>query len=247
MVTAALGLSKIGYEPFVSSFAAFFSRAYDQIRMIQYSEGDVKIVGSHAGVSIGQDGSSQMALEDLAMMRGLLNSIVLYPSDAVSTAKAVVEMHNHEGLSYLRLTREKTPVLYDMNEEFPIGGSKVLFESKKDLAVLIGAGITLHESIKAYELLKEKGVSVAVVDAYSVKPLDVKTIVRLAKKTGHVIVTEDHYPNGGLGEAVQAALQGTECKVTHLAVTKNPRSGSPQELLAFEGIDAKAIAKAVKS
>jgi transketolase len=133
-----------------------------------------------------------------------------------------------------------------MEEEFPIGGSKVLFESKKDTVVLIGAGITLHESVKAYEMLKEKGVSVAVVDAYSVKPLDVKTITRLAKKTGHVIVTEDHYPYGGLGEAVQAALQGTECTFTHLAVHNIPRSGSPAELLAFEEIDAKAIVNAVK-
>lgn len=246
MVTAGLGLSKLGFEPFISSFAAFFTRAFDQIRMAQYSDGNIKIVGSHAGVSIGQDGSSQMALEDLAMMRSLLDSIVLYPSDAVSTAKLLAEMHNYEGISYMRLTREKTPVLYEQEEEFTVGGSKVLFESKNDKAVIIGAGITLHESVKAYEMLKEKGVSVAVVDAYSIKPLDEKTIVRLAKKTGHVIVVEDHYPYGGLGEAVKVALQAVEAKVTHLAVTKIPRSGTPQELLAFEGIDAKAIAKAVK-
>lgn len=146
----------------------------------------------------------------------------------------------------MRLTREKTPVLYDQNEEFKVGGSKVLFESKKDKAVIVGGGITVHEAVKAYEMLKEKETSVAVVDAYSVKPLDEKTIIRLAKKTGHVIVVEDHYPYGGLGEAVKSALQGIECKVTHLAVTKIPRSGTPQELLEFEGIDANSIAKAVK-
>lgn len=247
MVTVALALSKLGFIPFVSSFAAFFTRAFDQIRMAQYAEGNVKIVGSHAGVSIGQDGSSQMGLEDLSMMRSLLESVVLYPSDPVSTVKSVVELHNHNGISYLRLTREKTPVIYDQNESFPIGGSKVLYQSSKDKAVVIGAGITLHEAIKAYTQLKEKGTSIAVIDAYSIKPLDVKTITKYAKKTGHVIVVEDHYPYGGLGEAVQAALQGTDCKVTHLCVTKIPRSGSPSELLAYEGIDAKAIAKAVKA
>jgi transketolase len=220
--------------------------AIDQIRMAQYAEGNVKIVGSHAGVSIGQDGSSQMGLEDLAMMRSVLDSVVLYPSDAVSTLKCVVELHNHEGVSYLRLTREKTPVIYNQKEEFPIGGSKVVYESSKDKAVVVSAGITLHEAIKACTQLKEKGTSIAVVDAYSVKPLDVKTITRLAKKTGHVIVVEDHYPYGGLGEAVQAALQGVDCKVTRLDVTKIPRSGTPAELLAFENIDAKAIVKAVK-
>jgi transketolase len=246
MATAALAMGKLGQIPFVSSFAAFFTRAFDQIRMAQYAEGNVKIVGSHAGVSIGQDGSSQMGLEDLAMMRSVLDSVVLYPSDAVSTLKCVVELHNHEGVSYLRLTREKTPVIYNQKEEFPIGGSKVVYESSKDKAVVVSAGITLHEAIKACTQLKEKGTSIAVVDAYSVKPLDVKTITRLAKKTGHVIVVEDHYPYGGLGEAVQAALQGVDCKVTRLDVTKIPRSGTPAELLAFENIDAKAIVKAVK-
>lgn len=250
MVTAALGLDKLGFTPFVSSFAAFFSRAYDQIRMVQYSEGNLRVVASHAGVSIGQDGSSQMALEDLAMMRGLLNSVVFYPSDAVSTAKLAVAMYNQQGISYLRLTREKTPVLYDMEEEFVVGGSKVVFEGKKDKAVIVAAGITLHEAIKAYNLLKEKGTEIAVVDAYSVKPLDEKTIVRLAKKTGHVVIVEDHYPHGGLGEAVKNALaehmSGEKYKVTHLAVTKNPRSGTPAELLEYEEIDASAIIKAIK-
>ncbi len=246
MVTAAIGFSKLGFEPFISSFAAFFTRAYDQIRMAQYSEANLKIVGSHAGVSIGQDGSSQMALEDLAMMRAILESTVLYPSDAVSTAKLVAEMHNDQGISYLRLTREKTPVLYQLEEEFPIGGSKVLFEGKADHAVVVGAGITVHEAVKAYNALKAKNKNIAVVDAYSIKPLDSKTIARLAKKTGHVIVVEDHYPMGGLGDAVLAAIQGLDVKFTHLAVSKNPRSGTPAELLAYEEIDAAAIVKAVK-
>jgi transketolase len=245
MVSVALGLSKLGYFPFVSSFAAFFTRAFDQIRMIQYAEGNVKIVGSHAGVSIGQDGSSQMGLEDLAMMRSLLDSVVVYPSDAVSTAHLVVGLHRTPGIGYLRLTREKTPVLYDMEEAFPIGGSKVLRESDNDKAVIIGAGITLHEALKAYDSLKAKGTEVAVVDAYSVKPLDEATVIRLAEKVGHIVVVEDHYPYGGLGEAVKAALYGVDVKVTHLCVTKNPRSGSPQELLAYEEIDAAAIEKAV--
>lgn len=245
MVSTALGMSKLGYIPFVSTFSAFLTRAFDQIRMIQYAEGNVKIVGSHAGVSIGQDGSSQMGLEDLSMMRSLLDSVVLYPSEAVSTAALIKEMHSHNGISYMRLTREKTPVLYSADEQFPIGGSKVLHESENDSAVIIGAGITLVEAVKAYSKLQEQGTSVAVVDAYSIKPLDTKTIIRLAEKTKHVVVVEDHYPYGGLGEAVKAALQGVDTKVTHLCVNKIPRSGKPEELLAYEEIDAAAIMKAV--
>jgi transketolase len=213
--------------------------------MIQYAEGNVKIVGSHAGVSIGQDGSSQMGLEDIAMMSSILNSVVLYPSDAVSTESLLAEMHNHQGISYLRLTREKTPVLYSSDEEFVIGGSKVLHESDDDTAVIIAAGITLHEALKAYTTLKEQGISVAVVDAYSIKPLDVATVRRLAEKTGKIVVVEDHYPAGGLGDAVLRALQQTAVPVTHLAVTKIPRSGTPAELMAFEEIDAAAIVSAV--
>ncbi len=245
MVTVALGMSKLGYIPYVSSFAAFFARAFDQIRMIQYAEGNVKIVGSHAGVSIGQDGSSQMGLEDMAMMSSILNSVVLYPSDAVSTEGLLAQMHNHHGIGYLRVTREKTPVLYSSDEEFVIGGSKVLHESEEDTAVIIAAGITLHEALKAYTTLKEQGISVAVVDAYSVKPLDVATVRRLAEKTGNVVVVEDHYPTGGLGDAVIRALQQTAIPVTHLAVTKIPRSGTPAELMAYEEIDAAAIVSAV--
>lgn len=241
MVTTALGLSKMGYVPFVSSFAAFLARAFDQIRMSQYSDGNLKIVGSHAGVSIGTDGSSQMALEDLAMMRSVLNSVVFYPSDAMSTLKLTQLMYHHQGISYMRLTREKTPVLYKEDDNFEIGGSKVLHVSSHDKAVVIAAGITLHEALKAHAELAKKGTAIAVIDAYSVKPIDTQTILRYAKKTGHVIVVEDHYPYGGLGEAVKEALSGEAVKITHLAVHKIPRSATPEELLRFEEIDAEAI------
>ena len=246
MVSVALGMSKVGFIPFASSFAAFFTRAFDQIRMAQYSDGNVKIAGSHAGVSIGVDGSSQMALEDLAMMRSILNGVVLYPSDAVSTFKLIEEMKKHDGISYIRLTREKTPVLYKENESFPIGGSKVLRSSENDKAVVIAAGITLHEALKAYDELKTKETNIAVIDAYSVKPIDVDMIVKYAKKTGHIIVVEDHYPDGGLGDAVLKVIQKIpNIKFAHLAVNKIPRSGTPQELLSWEGIDAAAIMKAI--
>ncbi len=244
MVSVALGMSKVGLIPFASTFAAFLSRAYDQIRMAQYSDPNVKLVGSHAGVSIGVDGSSQMALEDIAMMRAILEGIVLYPSDAYSTISLVKQIATHKGLSYLRLTREKTALLYDKNDTFSIGGSKVVKSSDKDSAVIIAAGITLHEGLKAYEELHAQGIEVAVIDAYSVKPLDEETIRSYAQKTKHVIVVEDHYPIGGLGDAVMTSLKGLEgIKFDHLAVSKIPRSGEPQELLHYEEIDAQAIVK----
>jgi len=246
MVSVALGMSKIGLKPFASSFAAFLSRAYDQIRMAQYSDPNVTIVGSHAGVSIGEDGSSQMALEDIAMIRALLHSTVLYPSDPVSTVKLVNELRLREGLSYLRLTRAKTPTLYKPSDMFPIGGSKVLQSSEKDSAVIIAAGITVHEALKAHQELSKSAISVAVIDSYSVKPLDTNTLREYAQKTGHVIVVEDHYPDGGLGEAVRTALDGLNIKISHLCVRKTPRSGTPDELLRFEEIDAQAIVEAAK-
>ena len=245
MISAALGMSKVGLIPFSSTFAAFLARAYDQIRMCQYSDPNVKIIGSHAGVSIGSDGSSQMALEDIAMMRALLESTVLYPSDKISTIKLVDTMRTLTGISYMRLTREKTPILYSQSEEFPIGGSKVLQSSSEDKAVVVAAGITVHEALKAYTQLKQQGISISIIDAYSVKPLDAKTITQYAKRTGHVIVVEDHYPDGGLGDAVLKELQGLDVKYTHLAVTKIPHSGTPEELLRFEEIDAQAIQEAV--
>ncbi|MEI6532522.1 MAG: transketolase [Candidatus Roizmanbacteria bacterium] len=247
MVSVGVALSKIGYIPFISSFAAFLSRAFDQVRMAQYSLANIKIVGTHAGISIGEDGPSQMALEDLAIFRSLVNSVVLYPSDATSTVALFHELVKYNGISYIRLTREKTPVLYSDKDSFIIGGSHVIHSSDKDVATIIGAGITLHEAIKAYEELKNEGIFVNVIDAYSIKPLDVATIKNYAKKTKKVIVVEDHYPDGGLGDAVQKALTGEQIQFTHLAVNDLPRSGKPSELLRTFNIDSQAIIEAVKN
>ena len=253
MVSVAAGLARMGFIPFVSSFAAFLTRAFDQIRMAQYSESNIKVIGSHAGVSIGYDGSSQMALEDLSMIRSILESVVLYPSDPISTLKLAEHAYNKKGIVYMRMTREKTKALYFAEDTFEIGGSKVLKQSDQDAAVVFSAGITLHETLKAYEALGTHNIKIAVVDLYSVKPIDEKTILAQAKKTGHVIIVEDHYPAGGIGEAVKNVL-ATHAKdftkpvtVTHLCVQAIPRSGSPAELLEYEGIDAEAIAHSVKS
>jgi transketolase len=206
MISTAVGLSKQGFIPFVSSFSAFLTRTFDQIRMAQYSNANIKIVGSHCGVSIGPDGPSQMGLEDIAMMRSILNSTVFYPSDAVSTLKLTEIMANTDGIFYLRTTREKTPVLYSETDEFKIGGSKILRQSEKDTAVIFSAGITIHEALKTYEELKKQNVFVSVVDLYCVKPLDIETVTKFALKTKRVVVVEDHYPAGGLGEAVLSTL-----------------------------------------
>ncbi len=252
MVSVALGLSKLGFIPYISTFAAFLTRAFDQIRMTQYSEGNVKIAGSHAGVSIGYDGSSQMGLEDLAMFQSLLKSTVFYPADAVSTHSLVCQAGEIPGTVYIRTTREKTPVLYNSDETFSVGGSKVLKQSEKDTAVIFAVGITLHEALKAYELLQKETINIAVVDLYSVKPIDTKTIQELRRRIKNIIVVEDHYPAGGLGEAVLTALfvgvhhDAPLPLFTHLCVRKIPRSGSPEELLRYEEIDAAAIVAAVK-
>lgn len=176
MVGMAVGLALRGKIPFVSTFAAFLTRAFDHIRMAQYSDANIKFVGSHAGVSIGQDGPSQMGLEDIAMMRSILKSVVLYPSDAVSTEKLVREAAKYKGIVYIRTTRSATPVIYDYDEEFPIGGAKVLRVSDRDLFTVIGAGITLHEALKAYEELKSRGIYIRVIDLYSVKPLNTEIL-----------------------------------------------------------------------
>jgi len=246
MAGAALGLACRGKLPFVSTFGAFMSRAFDQIRMSQYSDTNIKFVGSHAGVAIGQDGPSQMALEDIAMFRSILNSVVLYPSDAVSCERLVEAAAEHHGIVYLRTNRGGTPVIYGPDEAFPIGGAKTLRRSDQDRATLIGAGMTLHEALAAHDELKAVGIPVRVIDLYSVKPLDEKTLLQAAQETGLIVTVEDHYPAGGLGEAVQAALSGTSTPVHALAVTRKPRSGKPEELLDFEGISSKAIVKAVK-
>ncbi|MFO0754021.1 MAG: transketolase [Thermodesulfovibrionales bacterium] len=246
MAGAALGLARRGKVPFVSTFAAFLSRAFDQIRMSQYSLPHIVFAGSHAGVSIGEDGPSQMGLEDIALFRALLDSVVLYPSDAVSTVRLVEEAAQHHGIVYLRTTRMDTPVLYGSGEAFPIGGSKVLRKSAHDTVTVVAAGVTLHEALAAHEMLKEEGISVRVIDLYSIKPLDRATLGEAARETGAVITVEDHYAEGGLGEAVCSALAGSGAPVRSLAVRKMPRSGRPRELLDYAEISRSAIVRAVK-
>jgi transketolase len=250
MVSAAAGLQNRRKKPFCSTFAAFYARAYDQIRMGAISQANLRLCGSHAGVSIGEDGPSQMALEDIAMMRAVHGSTVLYPSDGPSTVALVVAMKDLEGISFIRTTREKTDVLYGPDEQFPIGGSKTLRRSKDDVATVIGAGITLHEALKAADQLQSDNIAVRVVDLYSVKPIDTETLRQAARETGHLIVIEDHWKEGGLGEAVATALCNVGAaprKFTHLAVGKMPRSGKPFELLEDNGISAKDIVEAVKN
>jgi transketolase len=246
MVGAALGLDRRGKLAFVSTFGAFMTRAFDQIRMSQYSDANIKFVGSHAGVAIGEDGPSQMALEDLAMFRAILKSVVLYPCDAVSAERLVEEAAGYRGMVYIRTNRGGTPVLYDKNELFPIGGCKVLRKSDKDKATLVGAGMTLHEALAAYEQLKKEGVAVRVIDLYSVKPIDEETLREAARETRLIVTAEDHYPEGGIGEAVKSVLSGSSAPVYSLAVRKKPKSGKPGELMDFEEISSKAIIKTVK-
>lgn len=246
MADVGLGLAVRGKIPFVSSFAAFLTRAFDQIRMSQYSDPNLKFVGSHAGVSIGWDGPSQMGLEDLAMFRALGNSVVLYPADAVSTERLVEEMLKHRGLMYLRTTREATPILYTPDDEFPLGGCKVLRHSPQDRATVVSAGITLFEALAAYETLKKMGIFIRVIDLYCIKPIATATLTDAARKTGVIITVEDHYPEGGLGEAVMHALATVPVPVYGLAVTQKPKSGSPQELLDYENISRVAIVKKVR-
>lgn len=245
MVGAALGLSSRGKLPFVSTFSAFLSRAYDQIRMAQYSQANIKFVGSHAGVSIGQDGPSQMGLEDIALFRNLVDSVVLHPCDAVSTERLIEAMAEHVGISYLRTLRQKTPVIYNSEERFSIGGCKVLRQSPADVATVVAAGVTVHEALRAYDELKKRDRNICVLDLYSIKPLDRETLLACARDTNAVITVEDHHPEGGLGEAVLSALADTGIPVHILAVRKRPMSGKPDELLDYEGISAAAIIAAV--
>ena len=248
LVAAAVGLQVREWVPFASTFAAFFSRAYDFIRMAAISQANIRLCGSHAGVSIGEDGPSQMALEDLAMMRAVHGSTVLYPCDANQTAKLVAEMADREGIVFLRTTRAATPVVYAADEEFPIGGARVLREGD-DIAI-VGAGITLHESLKAAEQLESEGVSARVIDLYSVKPVDGETLRAAAEATGgRVLTVEDHWSEGGIGDAVLEALSDgeTPARVVRLAVREMPGSGKPAELLAAAGIDADHIVEAARA
>ncbi|MFP4123095.1 transketolase [Coleofasciculus sp.] len=257
MLGAAMGLQARHYKPFVSSFGAFLSRAYDFVRMAAISRANIKLSGSHAGISIGQDGPSQMALEDLASMRAVWSSTVLYPCDGNQTAKLVGQMVDRDGIVYLRTTRMKTPVIYEKEEEFPIGGSKVIRSSDRDQVTVIGAGVTLHEALKAYDRLKQEGITARIIDAYSVKPIDTETLHQAAQDTeGNLIVVEDHWLEGGLGAAVQDAFagvdtaptyQGPQLQLIKLAVQNMPGSGKPQELMHEAKIDADAIVEAARS
>jgi transketolase len=247
MVGTATGLAARGKIPFVSTFAAFLTRAYDQIRMAGVSQANVKFCGSHAGVSIGEDGPSQMGLEDLAMFRPIPGSVILYPSDAVSAERLVAEAAKHRGICYIRTTRPKTAVLYRNDEQFPIGGSKILRSSPSDRATVIGAGITVHEALKAAAKLTAEGIAIRVLDAYSVKPIDRETILKAVEETGgRVIVVEDHYDQGGLGDAVLEVV-GNKASVIRLAVREIPRSGPPEVLMDKYGISSNHIVAAVKS
>lgn len=247
MVGAALGLSIRGKMVFVSTFAAFLSRAFDQIRMSQYSDANFKLVGSHAGVSIGEDGPSQMGLEDIAMFRTIQDSVVLYPADAVAMERCVEAAAAHRGLVYIRATRAAVPIIYSPDEVFPIGGSQVLRQSDKDQVTVVTAGITVFEALKAYDGLHEVGVFIRVIDLYSVKPLDKKTLLEAARSTGTILTVEDHYQEGGLGEAVMSALADRAVPVYSLAVRKKPKSGRPDELLDYEDISSRAIVDKIKA
>jgi transketolase len=246
MVAAAVGIQVRGWKPFASTFAAFWTRAYDFIRMAAISRADIKLCGSHAGVSIGEDGPSQMALEDLAIFRAVHSSTVLYPSDGNSTAKLVAQMADREGIVFLRTTRASTPVLYEPDEGFPIGSSKVVRDG--DDVTIVGAGITLHEALKAADTLAGDGVSARVIDLYSVKPIDEDTLRAAGEATGCIVTVEDHWPEGGIGEAVLSVFAEDEerPKVVSLAVREMPGSGKPAELLAAAGIDADHIAEAAR-
>jgi transketolase len=252
MVASAVGMQCLGFIPFASTFAAFLTRAYDFIRMAAISRANIRLSGSHAGVSIGEDGPSQMALEDLAMMRAVHGSTVLYPSDGNQTAKLVAAMAERRGIVYMRTTRASTPIIYGAADDFPIGGSRVVRGGgAEDGVTVIAAGITLHESVKAADSLAKDGTKVRVIDLYTVKPIDARTIVEAVTATdGRVVVVEDHWPEGGLGDAVLAALAESGHKRAlswrHLAVSAMPGSGKPTELLHAAGIDADCIEKAVR-
>jgi len=248
MVGVATGYSTRGKVPFASTFACFLSRAFDQIRVAGVSMANLKLAGSHVGVSIGEDGPSQMGLEDLAMMRAIAGSTVLYPSDAVSAEKLMEQMALKKGICFLRTSRPKTAVLYNNEEEFPIGGGKILRQGAGDKVTVVAAGVTLYEALKAADALKNEGIGITVIDAYSIKPLGKDVIKGAAQKTNNMVVTvEDHYAEGGLGDAVAGELSSEGVKVHKLAVRELPRSGKPEELLAKYGIDSNAIIQKVKS
>ena len=243
MIAAAVGIQVLGWRPFASTFAAFISRAYDFVRMSAISRASYCLSGSHAGVSIGEDGPSQMALEDIAALRAVHGSTVLHPCDANQTAKLVAKMADLDGIVYLRTLRPATPVIYDADEEFEIGGSRVVRDG--DDVAIVAAGVTVHEALKAADALAEEGVDARVVDLYSIKPLDVETLQSLSMP---IVTVEDHFPEGGLGEAVLSAFAESEerPRIVQLAVREMPRSGKPAELMRSAEIDAEAIVAAAR-
>jgi transketolase len=248
MVAAAVGLQTRGWKPFASSFGAFLSRAYDFVRMGAISDADLKLCGSHVGVSIGPDGPSQMALEDIASLRAVLGSVILYPSDANQTVQLLDLMRQHRGISYMRTTREATPVLYEANETFEIGGSRTFRSSSDDDVTLIGAGITLHECLAAADELAGRGIVARVVDLYSVKPVDADAILAAAADTRALVTVEDHWAEGGIGETVAGVLAeaGASTPLVRLAVSERPGSGPPEALLSAAGIDAASVISAAE-
>jgi transketolase len=247
MVGAATGLAAQGWIPFASSFACFLTRAADQLRMAAISRSNIKLCGSHAGVSIGEDGPSQMGLEDLALFRALPESVVLYPADGASTDACVLLAGRHRGLVYLRTTRMKTPAIYGPDDAFALGGLKVLRSGEHDALTIVAAGITLHEALAAHDQLAGHGIAVRVLDLYCVKPVDDQGLLEAARRTGNrLLVVEDHYPAGGLGDAVRDAVSGAGVTVHHLAVREIPRSGPPLKLLERYGIGRAAIVTAVR-
>ncbi|MGH3979497.1 MAG: transketolase [Pseudonocardiaceae bacterium] len=248
MVAAAVGFQVQGWVPYASTFAAFHTRAYDFVRMAAVSRANICFVGSHTGVSIGEDGPTQMGLEDLAMYRAVHGSTVLCPCDANQVAQLVAQLADISGIRYLRTMRPATPVIYHPDERFEIGGSRVLRASDEDQVTLVGAGITVHGALEAAEILDREGIRARVIDCYSIKPIDAETLRAAARETGALVVAEDHWPEGGLGDAVLGALaDADECpRVTRLAVREMPTSGKAQELLAAAGIDAAGIAEAAR-
>jgi len=248
MIGMALGLSKKGFNVFASSFAAFLTRAHDQIRMTALSSPNLTICGSHAGVSIGEDGPSQMGLEDIALFRSLPGSIILYPSDAISTEKLTHLAVKLKGIKYIRTTRIKTPIIYNSKDNFLVGDFKILKQSNKDKLIMIGAGITLHESLKAHNILKKQNINTAVIDLYCIKPLNIKKLINFIQKhSNRIVITEDHYIEGGIGEAILSAIEDRDIKIKHLAVREIPHSGTKDELLDKYRISAKYIVKTALS
>jgi transketolase len=247
MLGASAGLAACGKIPFAATFAAFFTRAYDFIRMAAISQSNVKLVGTHVGVSIGEDGPSQMGLEDIAMMAAQPGITVLYPSDGTSTYRLVEAAANHKGMVYLRAGRPKSPVLYGPDEQFSIGGCKVLRQSANDVVTIVAAGVTLFEALKAYDQLKAAGISVRVIDLYSIVPIDRTTLLASASAThGRLLTVEDHYAHGGLGDAVLDAIGSEGVRVHKLAVRAIPHSGKPDELIDYYGIGARSIVEATQ-